>query len=404
MPKSSATSQVAGKKYDRTVPKERAKKLRKLGKLFNKQSVNPPPILKDILICMDIAMTPEETDFLLAVGEQTLTYDQLRSLMDMPEEEFTALFDSTRHKGILNTRYKADGERMFKLAPMIPSGWFDDTYLSDGEESPEKIEFAYYFDQAVTKLEKLNFFPLRPVVDLVSKMTMKNVNTIVSIKPTEPEGKRIEIDETVEMPLSKIYPTHGVYDLIERYGDSIGVKHCFCTQWRTMVDDPCDFDLPSERCISFGDNTRKYTETGIGRSITKEEAYRIVEESQKKGAIHTVFYMEEDLNKSEVAVCNCCWDCCGVYRLYNTGAQPLLLKSFYYAELADASACNGCGRCVKYCPTGAIQLVDNKAVLDRTKCIGCGQCGFQCPKDAIKMVFQEREIYIPIEKKSECRL
>jgi len=404
MSKSAETSQGNGKKYDRTVSKEREKKLRRLGKLFNKQSVNPPPIFKDILICMDIAITPEETDFLLLVGDKSLTYNELRSLTDMSDERFTVLFDSTRHKGMLNTRYGKDGERIFKLAPMIPSGWFDDTYLSDGEESPEKIEFAYYFDQAVTKLEKLNFFPLRPVVDLVSRVSMKNVNTIVAIRPPESEGKRIDIDQTVEMPLSKVYPTHGVYDLIERYGDSIGVKHCFCTQWRKMVDDPCDFDLPSERCISFGDNTRKYTETGIGRSITREEAYRIVDESQKSGAIHTVFYMEEDLNKSEVAVCNCCWDCCGVYRLYNTGAQPLLLKSFYYAELADASACNGCGRCVKYCPTGAIQLVDNKAVLDRTKCIGCGQCGFQCPKDAIKMVFQEREIYIPIEKKSECRL
>ena len=404
MSKSSELSQDNKKKNKRSISKEREKKLRKLAKLFNKQSVNPAPILKDILICMDIAITPEETDFLLMVGENHFNYEQLRSLTDISDEKFNAIFESTRHKGMLNTRYGKNGDRIFKLAPMIPSGWFDDTYLSDGEESPEKREFAYYFDQAVTKLEKLNFFPLRPIVDLYSKKSMKNVNTIIAINPPESEKKSIEIDQTVDIPLSNIYPTPGVYDLIEKYGDSIGVKHCFCTQWRKMVGDECDFDLPSERCISLGDNTRKYTETGVGRSITKEEAYRIVEESQKSGAIHTVFYMDEDLNKSEVAICNCCWDCCGVYRLYNTGAQPLLLKSFYYASLNDESLCNGCGKCEKYCPVNTIHLSDKMAVIDKDKCIGCGQCAYQCPQDAIQLVFQEREVYVPIQKKSECRL
>ena len=50
----------------------------------------------------------------------------------------------------------------------------------------------------------------------------------------------------------------------------------------------------------------------------------------------SVFYMDEDLNKSEAEVCNCCWDCCGSVRMYNTGAQPLLLKAFYVAEVSDA--------------------------------------------------------------------
>ena len=59
---------------------------------------------------------------------------------------------------------------------------------------------------------------------------------------------------------------------------------------------------------------------------------------------------------------------------------------------------------MKYYPINVIHLSDKKAVLDNSKCIGCGQCGFQYPQDAIELIFDEREVYVPIQKKSECRL
>lgn len=270
---------------ERQIPKDREKKLRTLAKLFNKQSVNPPPIVKEIIFCLDIAIAPDEVDFLLKVGENRHTYDQLLALTDMSDEQFKPFFENLRHKGMLNTKYTEDGERRFMLYAMIPSGWFDDTYLSDGEESAEKKEFAHYFNQATLKLEKLNFFPLRPLVDLYSRKTMTNVNTVATIKPPEPGQRSIEIDQTIDVPPTKIFPSRGVNELIEKYGDSIGVKHCFCRQWRKMVDDPCRFDLPADICISFGNQTRKYLETGVGRAISKEDAYRIIDEAQQKGAV-----------------------------------------------------------------------------------------------------------------------
>ncbi len=389
---------------ERVISKEREKQLKVLAKLFNKQSVNPPPIIKDILYCLDIAISPEEADFLIKVGEDRLTYEQLLLLSDRSEEAFRPFFDHMRHKGLLNTKFDENGIRSFKLYAMIPSGWFDDTYLSDGEESPEKKEFAFHFDQATKKLEKLNFFPLRPLVDLYSRKTMQNVNTMATIKPPDAASRTIDIDQAVESPPTKVFPSHGVNDLIEKYGDSIGVKFCFCRQWRKFVDDPCDFGLSSESCLSFGNQTKKYLETGIGRSISKEEAYRIVRESQEKGAVHMVYYTDEDLGKPEVAVCNCCWDCCGVFRLYHMGAQPLLMKAYYYAELKDDSICSGCGECVDYCPVNAIRLSDDDLKIQKEKCIGCGQCEYQCPEEAVQLNVWEREVYLPIQKKSECRL
>jgi len=46
--------------------------------------------------------------------------------------------------------------------------------------------------------------------------------------------------------------------------------------------------------------------------------------------------------------------------------------------------CIACGKCVKTCPVGAIELKDNVAIIDYTKCTNCGQCVAACPTKAIE--------------------
>ncbi len=47
------------------------------------------------------------------------------------------------------------------------------------------------------------------------------------------------------------------------------------------------------------------------------------------------------------------------------------------------SRCEGCERCVRACPEGAIDIVDGKAWIDLTRCVGCGTCEEVCPVGAI---------------------
>ena len=48
--------------------------------------------------------------------------------------------------------------------------------------------------------------------------------------------------------------------------------------------------------------------------------------------------------------------------------------------------CIACGLCARNCPSEAITVVNNVAVVDYAKCTGCGTCVGKCPKKAIHWV------------------
>jgi NAD-dependent dihydropyrimidine dehydrogenase PreA subunit len=52
----------------------------------------------------------------------------------------------------------------------------------------------------------------------------------------------------------------------------------------------------------------------------------------------------------------------------------------------DSQRCTGCGACMEVCPTGALYLVDGKAMVDQALCRGCEACVTACPAGAIRLV------------------
>ena len=51
----------------------------------------------------------------------------------------------------------------------------------------------------------------------------------------------------------------------------------------------------------------------------------------------------------------------------------------------DEGKCTGCESCVSECPSEAISMADEKAVIDSEACIDCGVCIDACPVEAISL-------------------
>ena len=67
--------------------------------------------------------------------------------------------------------------------------------------------------------------------------------------------------------------------------------------------------------------------------------------------------------------------------------------------------CDGCGVCVEACSVGAIQLVDQRAVIDEALCTQCEACINACPNKAIAALsMPARSAPIAVRPAAESRI
>ena len=381
--------------------------LRKLVLLMNKQNKRYFPPFYEVLRAIDYVITGEELDLLLRLGTEEYSLEQAAATSNMNLDTFTALFESLKQKGFIGIKYTDRDEERYSLHPVIV-GWFE-AQVSFLIGKPDEKEFARRWMGFLNSLRRYNFFPIRNLMNMsFRRASVINQSVGLVNEYKNEKGKSIiNINHSIDLPDSKIYPTRSVNDLIREYGSNsvIGQFTCMCRRVTSNLDDPCRISMPDDGgCLGFGDRVRPYIKYGHARQISREQAFEVIQKVRDKGAIHTVFHEKDDANLPQIGICNCCWDCCGILRTYNMGASPLRYSSFYVAKIADSAKCTGCKKCEKYCPTAAISVVDKKATIDSNKCIGCGQCVHQCSFSAVELVEDIRTAFLPMLKKSEARI
>ncbi|HOJ30321.1 MAG TPA: 4Fe-4S binding protein [Spirochaetota bacterium] len=373
-------------------------KLARLAFMMNSQSSSSIPVTFTLLKVFDSVLSPQEVDFLLSMGKDAATSDAIFKKVNMPYDKACEIFSSLIAKGMIWSKVY-EGQELFSVSPIM-LGWFE-VYLCNGSTTSEKREFAHYLTRLFNSWKKYNVTPLRQLRNWINK---NNVPHNV-IKPASP-GKKIVINEAIVPETSQVLASTSINELIARYSDEglIAVVHCFCRQWKTMEGIACRLKMPLEACIVLGKFSEHAVKYGFGRFISKEEAAKIIDETKKKGGVHIVWHDKDQIDKEEIAICNCCWDCCGVLGSYNRGINSLHFKTFYCAYIMQQEKCTGCGLCVTYCPVGAITLQNNKPVIDKNVCIGCLQCYHKCKKDVIAIQQEEREVFLPLLKPSRIRV
>jgi ferredoxin len=374
---------------------------------MNKRNVRVLPVIPLIIDLMDLMLENDEIDYLTQLSSRDYSYDDLLQLSDKPTEQFECFLDVLRKKGFIMVNIDQKGKEYFGLSP-IAVGWVEMAeYYHRGH--PNEKQFHRKLNELFLYSKKFNVDPLRKLVNRFGPKVMKSNQEVLLYHPKKGK-RRIPIDKQIIHACYEIHPHKTINDLIEERAkiDAIYTVGCVCRNIQMSQNNPCSFNIPAEdTCLLFGDRGFGYTakRAGYVRKITREEAIDILQMTSERGAIHAVYHEEDDLsNRSEIAVCNCCPDCCGFLRSYNIGSIPQQYRTYHYSIVTDLSECVGCGKCVKHCPTAAVSLISDKVFINRDRCIGCAQCTLKCPqKGVLALVPEKRDVMLPWLDKSERR-
>lgn len=377
-------------------------KAKKLAQLMNRQNELPVPVTGRLTDLIGQGLSSEELDFLIALGCAPHTRDQALQKSGMPPERFDSFFRGLAQKGYVYRPSVQNGEEIFELMPIVV-GWLE-MQLCHGREGEKEKNFAQGLEGFFQSLSITNNFATRPIENFIVKRFLKPYQTVAKARPAK-HGK-IEVNQELAFTETRVAPLADAYELVERNAakNSVAVMHCFCRQWRKLLGSSCRFNIRPETCVVIGDFARYIVDYEYGRAIGKKEALEIMEETAKAGAIHTLYHEKDDVKLDYIAVCNCCWDCCGLYGGHNRGLLPLYFKSNFEARVTDPESCKGCKKCQKHCPVNAITVTGKKAYIKGEICIGCGQCSLQCPTNSITIYENPRNVMVPLPKKSEARI
>ena len=159
-------------------------------------------------------------------------------------------------------------------------------------------------------------------------------------------------------------------------------------------------DYPVGVCLQLDRSAEYNIDRGAGPDLSKEEALAIIAQAADAGLIHQVPNRRADFG----VICNCCTDCCVIFRPLLTHYPDQLDRGFAksrFEATVDSELCNGCQLCVDRCQLGAIEMTRVagskrlKASVIGAKCWGCGACVTGCTEDAATLLLVRPLEYIP---------
>ena len=260
------------------------------------------------------------------------------------DASFDELLDKLSYFGMLEYDY---GDKYTKDGP-VPGTTFnreDRIYWvpmfvpGSAEYTNMNVELMDKHPELAMFFERMTFLPLE------------------KITPSIPMGGAgigmhvIPVEKAISMENQSIDIEHISYWL-KRYEGHLGVGICSCRYGRKKLDEGCADDY-RDWCIGVGDMADYLAETGRGHYITYDEAIAILKKAEDHGFVHQVTNIDGE--GKIFAICNCNVKICNALRTSQLFNTPNLSRSAYVAKV-DPNNCVACGRCVEYCPAGAVRL------------------------------------------------
>ena len=270
---------------------------------------------------------------------------KMNKIEEDEKEHFQKVLDEMSYIGLLEYDYgnnydhygsiPGPTDRRYCLPMFVPGS----AELFNMEEGPEGNKRLREHPALASFFERMTFIPLDGITHMVP-----------------PGGAGIgmhviPVEKAISMENGTIDLEHISYWL-KKYEGHIGVGQCSCRASRKVLDEGCADD-EMNWCIGVGDFADYCRETGKGHDITYEEAMEIFRKAEDNGFVHQITNIDGE-NKI-FGICNCNVNICNALRTSQLFNTPNMSRSAFTARV-EREKCVACGKCVEYCPAGAVKL------------------------------------------------
>ena len=278
-------------------------------------------------------LTDEEAELAVKLGvRKPKTLAEIVKLSGLEEKKCEALLEEMSRKGLLEYNWENPKHEKQYVLPMYVPGCAEFFNMNANilDSNPEMGTF----------FEHMSRLPLE------------------KITPFVPEGGAgigmhvIPVEKAIEMENESVDLEH-ISHWLNKYEGKYAASPCSCRRSRLTHGEGCADD-PEGWCIAVGDMADYVVETQKdGRYIDKAEALEILKAAEDNGFVHQITNID-GANKI-FAICNCNVNVCYALRTSQLFNTPNMSRSAYVAKVEKAN-CVACGKCVEFCPAGAIKL------------------------------------------------
>lgn len=278
-------------------------------------------------------LTDEEAELAVKLGvRKPKTLAEIVKLSGLEEKKCEALLEEMSRKGLLEYNWENPKHEKQYVLPMYVPGCAEFFNMNANilDSNPEMGTF----------FEHMSRLPLE------------------KITPFVPEGGAgigmhvIPVEKAIQMENESVDLEH-ISHWLNKYEGKYAASPCSCRRSRLTHGEGCADD-PEGWCISVGDMADYVVETQKdGRYIDKEEALEILKAAEDNGFVHQITNID-GANKI-FAICNCNVNVCYALRTSQLFNTPNMSRSAYVAKVEKAN-CVACGKCVEFCPAGAVKL------------------------------------------------
>jgi ferredoxin len=181
---------------------------------------------------------------------------------------------------------------------------------------------------------------------------------------------------------------------------AMGVGLCYCRHKAEHVGKACK--APMSICMTFGGTADSLIRHGYARRVERAEGRDLLAQAYESNLVQ----FGENVQRDVAFICNCCGCCCEAMIAQRRFGSLDPVHTTNYLPHVEASACNGCGKCVDTCPVEAMTLVSandparprkRRAELAADICLGCGVCTRVCPTNGLWLEPRAKRVVTPVD-------